>query len=132
MVTPITDGPGLDYNNIEQYNVIINMSNKEIQLSSELRAAVQTIKTAILQSQARAVKGVNQEQLALYYGIGRYISKNTRNQKWGSGALKSISERLRHELPGLRGSARQISKICVSSMKHGTCLKLIRQFRLTN
>ena len=32
------------------------MSNKEIQLSSELRNAVQTIKTAILQSQARAVK----------------------------------------------------------------------------
>ena len=37
------------------------MSNKEIQMTSELRAAVQTIKTAILQSQARAVKGVNQE-----------------------------------------------------------------------
>ena len=79
------------------------MSNKEIQLASELRIAVQTIKTAILQSQARAVKGVNQEQLALYYGVGRYISENTRNQKWGSGALKSISERLRQELPGLRG-----------------------------
>ena len=79
------------------------MSNKEIQLSSELRFAVQTIKTAILQSQARAVKGGNQEQLALYYGVGRYISENTRNQKWGSGALKSISERLRQELPGLRG-----------------------------
>ena len=79
------------------------MSNKEIQLSSELRSAVQTIKTAILQSQARAIKGVNQEQLALYYGVGRYISENTRNQKWGSGALKSISERLRQELPGLRG-----------------------------
>lgn len=70
------------------------MSNKEIQLSSELRFVVQTIKTAILQSQARAVKGVNQEQLALYYGVGRYISENTRNQKWGAGALKSISERL--------------------------------------
>ena len=79
------------------------MSNKEIQLSSELSFAVQTIKTAMLQSQARAVKGVNQEQLALYYGVGRYISENTRNQKWGSGALKSISERLRQELPGLRG-----------------------------
>lgn len=79
------------------------MSNKEIQLSSELRFAVQTIKTALLQSQARAVKGVNQEQLALYYGVGRYISENTRNQKWGSGALKSISEGLRQELPGLRG-----------------------------
>ena len=55
------------------------MSNKEIQMTSELRVAVQTIKTAILQSQTRAVKGVNQEQLALYYGVGRYISENTRN-----------------------------------------------------
>ena len=32
------------------------MSNKEIQMTSELRAAVQTIKTAILQSQARGCK----------------------------------------------------------------------------
>ena len=36
--------------------------------------AVDIIKTAILQSQARAAKAVNQEQLALYYGIGRYVS----------------------------------------------------------
>ena len=79
------------------------MSNKVIQMTSELRVAVQTIKTAILQSQARAVKGVNQEQLALYYGVGRYISENTRNQKWGSGAIENISLRLRQELPGLRG-----------------------------
>ena len=72
-------------------------------MASELNVAVQTIKAAILKSQARAVKGVNQEQLTLYYGVGRYISENTRNRKWGSGALKSISERLRLELPGLRG-----------------------------
>ena len=39
-------------------------------MTSELRVAVQTIKTAILQSQARTVKGVNQEQLALHYGMG--------------------------------------------------------------
>lgn len=43
------------------------------------QSAVDVIKTAILQSQARAAKAVNQEQLALYYGIGRYISGNTRN-----------------------------------------------------
>lgn len=79
------------------------MSNKEIQMTSELRVAVQTIKTAIQQSQARAVKGVNQEQLALYYGVGRYISENTRNQKWGSGAIETICLRLRKELPGLKG-----------------------------
>lgn len=65
--------------------------------------AVDIIKTAILQSQARAAKAVNQEQLALYYGIGRYISANTRNHGWGTGVLKQISDSLRLELPGLRG-----------------------------
>lgn len=66
-------------------------------------SAVSIIKSAILKSQARAAQAVNQEQLALYYGIGRYISINSRDGKWGSGAIKSISEQLKHELPGLRG-----------------------------
>ncbi|MBR2770538.1 MAG: hypothetical protein IKD78_00750, partial [Bacteroidales bacterium] len=65
--------------------------------------AVDVIKTAILQSQARAAKAVNQEQLALYFGIGRFISENTRNKNWGTGALKHISDSLKLELPGLRG-----------------------------
>ena len=69
----------------------------------ELSGVVSVIKTAILQSQARAVKSVNQEQLALYYGIGRFISVNTRKRNWGSGVIEGISERLRAELPGLRG-----------------------------
>ena len=41
---------------------------------SELVNAVQAIKGAILQSQQRALGVINQEQLALYYGIGRYVS----------------------------------------------------------
>jgi len=49
---------------------------------TDVTSAVKTIKTAILQSQERAVKAVNQEQLALYYGIGRFISVNTRNKYW--------------------------------------------------
>ena len=65
--------------------------------------AVDVIKTAILQSQARAAKAVNQEQLALYFGIGRFISENTRNKNWGTGTLKHISDSLKLELPGLRG-----------------------------
>lgn len=56
-----------------------------------------------MQSQARAAKAVNQEMLALYYDIGRFISANTRNKNWGKGVLAQISERLRTELPGLRG-----------------------------
>ena len=76
---------------------------------SELNNAVQVIKDAILQSQQRALKAINQEQLALYYGIGRYISVNTRKKNWGSGFIASISEQLRKELPGLKGfSARNL------------------------
>lgn len=68
-----------------------------------LSQAVETIKTAILQGQHEALKGANRVQLAVYYGIGKYLSKNTRNFAYGSGALKAISEQLRKELPGLRG-----------------------------
>lgn len=74
--------------------------------------AVDVIKTAILQSQARAVKAVNQEQLALYYGIGRYVSANTRKKNWGKGTIEAISSQLSKELPGLRGfSARNIKNM---------------------
>ena len=70
---------------------------------TELNNAVQTIKGAILQSQQRALAAINQEQLALYYGVGRYISMNTRNKNWGKGFIEALSEQLRKELPGLRG-----------------------------
>ena len=65
--------------------------------------AVETIKTAILQGQHEALKGANRVQLAVYYGIGKYLSKNTRHFAYGTGALKAISEQLRKEMPGLRG-----------------------------
>lgn len=65
--------------------------------------AVTTIKTAILQSQARTIRNANSDVLALYYAVGQYISTESRTQKWGSGAIKTISEQLRKELPGLKG-----------------------------
>lgn len=76
------------------------MENKNL---IPLSQAVETIKTAILQGQHEALKGANRVQLAVYYGIGKYLSKNTRNFAYGTGALKAISQQLRKELPGLRG-----------------------------
>ena len=75
----------------------------EEKISPKYNDAVQQIKTAILRSQARALSGVNQEQLALYYGIGRYVSYNTRKGYWGKDAIATISRQLRAEMPGLRG-----------------------------
>ena len=59
---------------------------------TELANAVQAIKGAILQSQQRALVAINQELLALYYGVGRFISVNTRNKNWGKGFIEAISE----------------------------------------
>ena len=74
--------------------------------------AVETIKTAILQGQYEAAKGVNRIQLAVYFAIGKFISLNTRKGKWGTGALEAISQQLRKELPGLRGfSATQLREM---------------------
>ena len=72
-------------------------------LSTKYNDAVQQIKSAILRSQAKALAGVNQEQLALYYGIGRYISQNSRKGVWGKDAIATISRQLGAELPGLKG-----------------------------
>ena len=68
-----------------------------------LSQAVETIKTAILQGQYEANKDINRIQLAVYFAIGKYLSKNTRNLEYGSGAIKAISDQLLREMPGLRG-----------------------------
>ena len=72
-------------------------------MDQKYRDAVQLIKTAILQSQYEAAKSVNEKQLMLYFGIGKYISLNSRNGFWGQGAIDAISEQLERELPGLKG-----------------------------
>ena len=84
---------------------------KEINISQEVTSAVSTIRSAILLSQEHAVKAINQEQLALYYGIGRFISANTRNKNWGKGVIEGISNKLKQELPGIKGYS-------VSSLKN--------------
>jgi len=81
-------------------------------LQARYNQAVEVIKTAILQSQYDAAKNVNRIQLALYYGIGKYLSINTRKRAWGSSALQSISDKLHKDLPGLRGfSATQLKEM---------------------
>ena len=86
-------------------------------MNEQYLEAVKLIKTAILKSQSRAVKYTNKESLSLYYSIGGYVSSNSREGVWGTGAIEEISARLREELPGLRGYS-------------PTNIKLMRQFLL--
>ena len=76
---------------------------------SKYDEAVTAIKKAILKSQYDAARTVNEKQLVLYFSIGKYISWNSRDGFWGTGAIDSISNQLEKELPGLRGfSARNL------------------------
>ena len=45
---------------------------------TDYSVAVSAIKTAILQGQYEAAKTINRIQLALYFGIGKYLSQHTR------------------------------------------------------
>ncbi|MDR2843046.1 MAG: PDDEXK nuclease domain-containing protein [Candidatus Symbiothrix sp.] len=65
--------------------------------------AIKAIKSAILQSRYRAAALANREMLSLYYGIGKFISENSREGTWGTNTIEVISQQLQQELPGLRG-----------------------------
>ena len=68
-------------------------------ISSQYNQAVQLIKSAILQNQLEAAKAVNRQMLALYYGVGKYVSDNTRKGVWGTEAIETISEQFRRAFP---------------------------------
>ena len=82
----------------------------DIKVSADVKQAVNVIKSAILQSQSRAVKLISGTQLSLYFGVGLYVSANSRKGTWGTAAIKLISEQLRRELPGLRGFSEESIK----------------------
>jgi len=65
--------------------------------------AAEIIKNTIVRSRYNAAKAVNKELLGLYYGVGKYVSENSRNGAWGTNAIKNISDDLQKMLPGLRG-----------------------------
>ena len=59
----------------------------------DIKIAVKTIKTAILRSRYMAARKANFEHLKLYFYVGAYVSANSRNGTWGTGAIAAISER---------------------------------------
>lgn len=76
---------------------------KKMDSKNQYEYAVVAIKQAVEKSRYRAAKVGNAELLSLYYGIGKYVSENTRNGTWGTDAIKTISGRLKSELLGIRG-----------------------------
>lgn len=85
--------------NITMYNTTMNDNNSLVQISQ----AVEVIKTAILQSQERTIRNANADVLALNYAVGGFISQQSKLHQWGSGIIRTISDKLQRDMPGLRG-----------------------------
>jgi len=100
---------------------------KQTIISSEYLNAVKAIKQAILESRYRAARHVNKEVLALNYGIGRFISVNSRSAKWGSNAIAVISSLLRQELPGVKGYSEASIKMMRTFYEEWRCIFENRQ-----
>ena len=100
---------------------------KQTIISSEYLNAVKAIKQAILESRYRAARHVNKEVLALNYGIGRFISINSRSAKWGSNAIAVISSLLRQELPGVKGYSEASIKMMRTFYEEWRCIFENRQ-----
>jgi len=101
-ISALTYQISLETISAQGYNVL---QMEEVTMSELMKynEDVNIIKNAILQSRYRAAHASNKERLLLNYCIGRYVSENTRNGKWGTGAIELISKQLQKELPGLRG-----------------------------
>lgn len=81
--------------------------------------AVRIIKEAILRSRYRATSAANKEQLSLSYGIGCYVSKNSRDGFWGKGAIEKSASNYKRSSPDFVGSRQPISNLYVNSMRRG-------------
>lgn len=69
------------------------------------------IKTRIGQAQTKAALSVNREMLALYWDIGRLITKRQTAEGWGAGVLRKLALDLKNELPGVKGFSATIEEI---------------------
>lgn len=66
--------------------------------------------------------------LSLYYAVGQFVSANSREETWGTGAIDTISFQLRREMPGLRGFSATSIKIASQWLANWTSPSLIYLF----
>lgn len=73
------------------------------------KSFITDIKTKVRQSQLKVFATVNSELIKLYFDLGRAISENLENHKWGESVVEILSQELRSEFCNTQGfSARNI------------------------
>jgi len=57
----------------------------------------------IKQSQANAIKAVNNELINLYWNVGEYISKKIEKSEWGDSVVTELANFIQTQEPELKG-----------------------------
>jgi predicted nuclease of restriction endonuclease-like (RecB) superfamily len=68
---------------------------------------VEEVKQMIKSAQYRALQTVNQEQIALYWSIGKTIVERQRQHGWGQSVVERLSQELRASFPSTKGYSSQ-------------------------
>src|SRR3954462_81533 len=83
-----------------------------MQTNQHYTQLLQDIKSSISKSRYVAARMANQEQLKLYFNIGRLLDEKITAEKWGEKVLLQIASDLNNEMPNLRGfSHRSLKKM---------------------
>jgi hypothetical protein len=77
--------------------------SKLIKIDEEYKQWISELSERFRVSQLRASVKVNAEMLRFYWSLGRDIVEFKAESKWGNGVIKSISQDLQNQLPGIKG-----------------------------
>ncbi|MFK0007796.1 YhcG family protein [Paenarthrobacter sp. NPDC090520] len=61
------------------------------------------LKATVKAARAKALRAVNTQLIELYWAIGQGVRRQQKQQGWGSGVIKRLSEDLRQEFPDMKG-----------------------------
>ncbi|MEV8150489.1 PDDEXK nuclease domain-containing protein [Arthrobacter sp. NPDC080073] len=83
--------------------------SRDVDLPGGYAHLLKELKKTVRGARTRALRTVNIQLIELYWSIGRGVLKEQRDQGWGSGVIRRLSEDLRAEFPDMKGlSARNI------------------------
>lgn len=79
------------------------MEQKHLNIDSDFRNWISTLKKDIRQAQIKAAVKVNSKLLHLYWHLGEEIAHKQKLATWGDGWLKELSRELLAEFPDMKG-----------------------------
>ncbi|MCI0143906.1 DUF1016 family protein [Arthrobacter bambusae] len=83
--------------------------SREVDLPGGYALLLKELKKTVRGARTKALRTVNIQLIELYWTIGCGVLKEQRDQGWGSGVIRRLSEDLRAEFPDMKGlSARNI------------------------